>query len=70
MYAGDTNYYTLTPASYHHLFGDDAPAPPKGMFREVGLSRQRHTFWLETGVLLLILFEVVVMVAQLLQGHG
>lgn len=36
----------------------------------VDLSRQRHTFWLEFGVLSLILFEVVVMVVQLLQGRG
>lgn len=36
----------------------------------VDLSRQRHTFWLEFAVMALILFEVLVMVAQMLQRHG
>lgn len=36
----------------------------------VDLSRQRHTFWLETTVLLLILLEVIVMVWQVVRGRG
>jgi uncharacterized Rmd1/YagE family protein len=36
----------------------------------VDLSRQRHTIWLETAVLALILLELIVMVVQLMQGHG
>ncbi len=36
----------------------------------VDLSRQRHTFWLEFAVLALILFEVIVMVVQLVAGRG
>jgi uncharacterized Rmd1/YagE family protein len=35
----------------------------------VDLSRQRHTIFLETVVLLLILFEVIVMVWQVVQGR-
>jgi uncharacterized Rmd1/YagE family protein len=36
----------------------------------VDLSRQRHTLWLETAVLGLILLEVIVMVVQVIQGHA
>ncbi len=36
----------------------------------VDLSRQRHSIFLETVVLLLILLEVMVMVWQVMQGHS
>lgn len=35
----------------------------------VDLSRQRHTFWLETSVALLILVELLVMLWQVLETH-